>query len=265
MRYKKQIVCYNQFILMKISAVILTKNEEKNIVECLKTLSWCDEIIVIDDSSIDKTVEIAQKFKAKVFIHALDNNFSKQRNFGLEKASNDWVFFIDADERASDSLISEILSLNDISDSLKNYNGFWIRRIDFLWQKKLQHGETGNIKLLRLARKDSGKWHGAVHETWNIKGTTGKLKNPINHYPHQTVTEFLKEINFYTTLKAQELHKKNVKCNWWDIILYPKAKFFLNYFLKLGFLDGLSGLVFAIMMSFHSFLTRGKLWLSWNK
>jgi len=246
-----------------ISVVILAKNEEKNIKECLQSISWCDEIIVIDDNSTDKTAEIAKKLGAKVFTHSLDNDFSEQRNFGLEKAKGEWVLFVDADERISPALWYEIMAITN--DPSNQFAGFYIKRKDIMWGRQLDYGETGNIKLLRLAKKDAGKWTGRVHETWSIKGKTFTLKNPITHYPHQTIKEFLQEINFYTTLRAEELFKKKTKVYWWSVILYPKAKFIVNYLIKGGILDGLEGLVVATLMSFHSFLVRGKLWLLWNK
>lgn len=239
-----------------ITAVVLTKNEEKNIVDCLESLKFCDEILVIDDNSEDRTEEIAKSFNAQVIKHSLDNDFSSQRNFGLEKASNDWVFFVDADERISDILSKEII----YATSRSKYNGFLLKRNDIIWSKKLKHGETGQINLLRLARKDSGKWEGKVHEQWKVNGELGTLSNPLDHYPHQTITEFLKEINYYTDIRAKELFSKGVEVKWYHVVLYPKAKFIVNFFLRLGFLDGPQGFVFAIMMSFHSFLVRGKLW-----
>lgn len=242
-----------------ISAVVLTKNEEKNIKACLETLSWCDEILVIDDNSEDKTIEIVKKTGAKVFIRLLNNNFAAQRNFGLEKAKGDWVLFIDADERVSSALWYEIMAT--INTPFDNYSGFYLKRRDVMWGKELRHGETGNIKLLRLARKDAGKWQGRVHEVWKIKGKTATLNNPLSHFPHQSVAEFLREINHYTDIRANELFEKKIAVYWWEILLYPKAKFLFNYIFRGGFLDGLQGLVFALMMSFHSFLVRSKLWL----
>lgn len=244
-----------------ISAIVLTKNEEKNIVDCLELLLWCDEIIVVDDNSEDRTVDLAKRIGAKVFEHNLDNDFSRQRNYGLEKAKGDWVLFIDADERISEALASEISNIIcQPTDQISNkYDGYYIKRIDFMWGRKLKYGETGDIKLLRLARKNKGMWEGKVHEKWKVSGSIGELKNPILHYPHQTISEFLKEINFYTSLRAEELSKKEIY--WVSIIFYPFGKFVLNYFIKRGFLDGIKGLIFAITMSFHSFLVRGKLWL----
>lgn len=130
-----------------------------------------------------------------------------------------------------------------------------------MWGKELRHGETGRIKLLRLAKRKAGKWQRPVHETWEISGKIGELKNPLLHFPHPTMAEFLGNINFYTTLDAQEFFRQGKKVGGWQIIAYPSGKFVVNYFLKLGFLDGMAGFLVAAMMSFHSLLVRGKLWL----
>lgn len=247
--------------MAKISAVVLVKNEENNILDCLESIKSLDEIIIIDDNSDDRTLELIQNSKFKIYKRYLDGDFSAQRNFGLSKATCEWVLFIDADERISKNLLVEI---NDkvIENKL---DGFFIKRRDIMWGRKLNFGETGGIKLLRLARKESGKWRGKVHETWEVQGRVEVLKNDIIHYPHQTIREFLSEISLYSSIRAKELKEKNTGVSLWDVILYPKAKFFLNYFLRIGFMDGLPGFVFALMMSFHSFLVRSKLWLLMNK
>lgn len=246
-----------------ITAVILTKNEETHIVDCIESVSFCDEVIVIDDNSTDRTVELAKRAETEVFTRALEDDFSAQRNFGLGKAKGEWVLFVDADERVSASLRDEIIQLTN--QLVNQFTGFYIKRTDFMWGKELKYGETGNIKLLRLARKDAGRWEGKVHEEWRVKGLTGELTNHFYHYPHPTVGEFLEEINRYTDIRARQLYERGSKAYWWSIILYPKLKFFLNYFIRQGFRDGVPGLVIAIVMSFHSFLVRGKLWLLWRK
>ena len=247
-----------------LSVIIITKNEEENILDCLENLKLVSEIIIIDDYSTDRTTEVIDNLawdNVRVYKNKLDGNFSTQRNFGLSKVKNEWVMFLDADERVSGKMLSEI------SEKTKNenYDGFYIRRKDVLWGKKLNHGETGNMKLIRLAKKSAGIWYGNVHEEWRVKGKIGLLKNELIHYPHQGIREFLSEINLYSTIRAKELKQKSIGVSIFDIIVYPKAKFFLNYFIKLGFMDGIPGLLIALMMSFHSFLVRGKLWLSYQK
>lgn len=245
-----------------ISAVVLTKNEESNIEKCLQSLSWCDETIIIDDKSDDKTVAIAKKVGATVYSRSMYGDFSAQRNYALEKVKGDWVLFVDADERVSQALWYEIMS--HINESINSISGYYLYRQDTMLGKVLKYGETGNIKLLRLAKRDSGTWKGAVHERWEISGQTETLKNPLDHFPHPTLTDFFTEINFYTDLRAQELYDKKTQVKWPAIIAYPVGKFIVNYFFKRGFMDGIQGFVLAMIMSLHSFLVRAKLWRKWQ-
>lgn len=242
-----------------ISAIILTRNEEKNIRACIDSVSWCDEILVIDDCSTDKTREIAKTSGAKIFSRNLEDDFANQRNFGIDNAKGDWILFIDADERASRPLSFEIQNI--INDPLNTTRGYFIKRIDTMWEKKIMHGESGNVKLMRLGKKEAGRWIGSVHEKWEINGKKDTLKNPLLHFPHQTISEFLQDINHYTNLRANELFFKKNHVYPVSIIIFPLGKFFYNFFLKRGFMDGIPGLVQAVIMSFHSFLVRGKLWL----
>lgn len=247
---------------MKFTAAILTKNEDKNILDCLSTLDFCDEILIIDDNSDDQTLKIVESLsdeRVKVYQRELNNDFSQQRNFALEKAKNDYVIFLDADERIPEKLRDEISLIGH------EFDGYEVKREDKLWGKELKYGEVGNIFLLRIGNKNKGKWVGKIHERWEIKGKSRRLRNPIKHFPHQSVSEFLSEINYYTDLRAKELFEKGVRSNFFTIVLYTKAKFLLNYVVRLGFRDGMQGLILALLMSFHSFLVRGKLWLLWQK
>lgn len=242
----------------KISAVILTKNEEKNIKECVECLTFCEEIIVIDDYSDDDTVRTAESSGAKVYRRKLNSDFAGQRNFALDKCSNEWIFFVDADERITKELADEILASNF---QTSQYTGFYIRREDIIWGKSLKHGEFGKISLLRLAKKNGGKWKRAVHEYWDIKGKKGLLKNPISHYPHQTLREFITDINFQSSLHADANLNEGKRANLLKIVSFPKLKFIKNWIIKRGFLDGTEGFVAALIMSFHSFLAWSKQWI----
>ncbi len=248
---------------MNLSAVILTKNENKNIEECIKCLDFCDEIIVVDDNSFDKTREMAKKLGAKVYKRKLGENFATQRNFGLSKTRGKWVLFLDADERVSGDLRNEIVQITN--DPLVNYLGFYLKRTDYVWGKKLKHGETGNTKLLRLARRKAGKWRRRVHEVWEIKGGTRELKNPLLHYPHPTLADFTESVNIMSTLHAQANLEEGKKSSLMKIIFWPVGKFVLNYIIKMGLLDGTQGFMVALVMSFHSYLAWSKLWFLQRK
>jgi len=244
---------------MKISVAILSRNEEKNIIRCLESLSFCNEIILIDDYSSDKTAEIAKSRGVAVFKRKLNGDFARQRNFAFKKATNDWVLFLDADEVISPTLFSEIVRRVKEGEE-KGIVGYYFSRKDFFINSFLKYGETSRVKLLRLAKKSAGLWEGKVHEEWKVTGKTELMKNPILHYSHNNLADSFAKINFYSDLRAQELFLQGKRGSLLEIIIYPMAKFIKNYFWYLGFLDKTGGLVFALMMSFHSFLVRGKLW-----
>lgn len=257
---------------MKISAVVLTKNEEKNIERCLKSLDFCDEIIIVDDYSTDSTYKQILNFKhhdnqlkIKIFKRKLDS-FAHQRNFAQERASGDWILFVDADEEISSLLKKEIVEIKN-KNIVDKFVAFHIKRRDFFWGREVKYGEVKEIRqkgLIRLVEKNKGTWIGDVHEQINLININsnlkvGRLKNYINHYPHQTLKEFLKTINLYSSLRAKELYFRGVKPNIFQLIFYPLGKFLLTYFIYFGFLDGVVGFVYSFMMSFHSFLVRAKL------
>ena len=254
---------------MKISAVVLTKNEEEKIAICLKKLSWCDEIIIVDDFSADKTLSVIKslsldklfsKCPVRVIKRHLNSDFASQRNFAIVRAKNDWLLFIDADEIVSEELKIEIRK--KIGAGNAQISGYYLRRKDYFLGKWLNYGETGNIKFIRLAKKSNGDWRGRIHEKWEVAGPIGILANPLHHNPHKNIFEFLRKINFYTDIVAQYWKERGRKVNIWQIVFYPEIKFINNYCLKLGFLDGVPGFIMAAMMSFHSFLVRSKVYLS---
>lgn len=244
-----------------ISAVVLTKNEEGNIEGCLTTLKWCNEVIVVDDYSQDSTPDVARKLGATAYRRHLNDDFAAQRNFGLEKARGEWVLFVDADERVTSSLREEIIQYtnNPIYKYSNGYVGFYVKRRDFMWARELKHGEVGSIKLLRLAKKSAGRWRRRVHEVWEVKGRVGTLKNPLLHYPHQSLRGFARDVGRMSTLHARAHMEQGVRSNPVKIIFWPPAKFFYNWVLRLGFLDGTPGFLVAAVMSFHSFLSWSKL------
>lgn len=246
-------------MMRMISAIILSHNSEGEIAKTLASLTWCDELLVIDDASTDRTAEIAKKHNAQFYEHPLKDDFAAQRNFGLTKAKGDWILFVDADEVVSPALAREIQKSLEIDCA-----GFYLKRQDYLFGRKILHGETNKVRLLRLAKKGAGKWTRAVHEVWDVKGVIGTLTQELDHFPHPNVAQFISEINMYSTLNARYLYEQKVQVPTWHILAYPAAKFFVDYVWYRGFLDGTPGAIIALMMSMHSFLSRAKLWLLWH-
>lgn len=255
-----------------ISAVVLTKNASEQILKCVHSLAWCDEIIVIDDYSTDDTLKKAQNANLKSQIHTLkmkihqrqlNNDFARQRNFALDQTSQDWVLFVDADEYVPSQLAEEIQ--NTLVNDPKSVCGYLMKRDDLFLGRQLKHGETAGIWLLRLARKNAGIWQGKVHEKWNVGGEVGRFKNPLMHNSHQSISSFLQKINWYTDVLVSDWMEEKRVVPVWQIFIYPKAKFIYNYVFRFGFLDGIPGLIMALMMSFHSFMARSKYWIKTHK
>lgn len=244
-----------------ISVVVLTHNSQAELSLCLSSLSWCDEIIIIDDYSTDNTLKLAQKFNAKIYRRHLQGDFAAQRNFGLKKAQGDWVLFVDSDETVPSELASEIQTAVTKKKTItSNHIGFSLKRQDWFLGKKLRFGESGRNSFVRLAKKSAGRWIGQVHETWPIKGKTRQLKNPLLHRRNISVSQFLTRINYYSAIRAQELYQQDQRFNYLKLILWPPAKFIYNYIFRLGFLDGFAGLSLALIMSLHSLFVRVKLY-----
>lgn len=240
-----------------LTAIVIARNESKNIGRCLESLTFCDHILVVDDNSTDDTPKIAKKYKAEVLTHSLDNNFAMLRNFALSEAKTPWVLFVDADEVVSLELAAEIKT----SIIKIEFKGFAMRRLDTMWSQTLQHGDVGNVWLVRLARRGAGKWDGSVHESWQVEGKIGRLKQPLMHYPHPDLVSFLQHIDHYSSIKADYFFKQGRKTNVFEIMGGPIWRFFKAYCVQLGLLDGVSGFVHAMAMAMYSFLVTSKLYL----
>jgi len=246
--------------MVNITGVVLSQNEEKQIKKCLESISWSSEVIVVDDYSKDDTRKIAKQLGARVFKRKLGGDFAGQRNFALKQTKNEWVIFIDADELVSDKLKREVLQM--IAKTGKD--GFYIKRIMIFNGSVLCGGEWSNQWILRLGRRESGKWRRAVHESWEIENT-GKLGGVIYHEVNDTLFLWFKKIDSYAKVHAQENHFQSKKVNMGKIILFPIGKFFHNFIFLGGFRDGTAGFVLSVMMSLHSFLAWSSLYLNEHK
>ncbi|NMC36631.1 glycosyltransferase family 2 protein [Candidatus Beckwithbacteria bacterium] len=261
----------------KLSVVILVKNAGKTLQACLDSVKFADEIILMDDFSIDSSVAIIEKFslpqslgisyregtypKIRYYLVHLKNDFSYIRNKAMRRAKNNWVLFLDADEYLTPQLEAEI---RQILTDPKDYKGFYFKRKDIFFGKTLRYGETGHIKLLRLGRKWAGQWQGNVHETWHINGKVGSLKAEIMHDRQFSSREFLDRLDWYSTLQAQSFWEQKRQEPFIAVLALPLAKFCQNYIFKLGLLDGFAGLTMAWLMSWHSLLVRIKLRILWQ-
>jgi len=245
-----------------ISAAIITKNEENNIERCLESLSWVDEIIIIDSGSTDNTLNVCKNYNCSI-TSSKWLGFGKTKQLAVSKTSHNWVLSIDADEEVSRELASKIKLLLKSND----FFGYQIRRKSFYLGKKINFSGWQNDYPLRLFNKNFGNFNdNPVHEKVQLKTENiSIIEEPLIHYPYPNLESHIAKINSYTSIAAENLHNQNRKT---FLIVPPLAGFFKfvkTYFLKLGFLDGKIGLVLAIMSSWYVFLKYLKLWLLQRK
>jgi glycosyltransferase involved in cell wall biosynthesis len=240
---------------MKITATIITLNEERNIARSIESLRCADEILIVDSGSVDRTVELAEKLGARV-IEAGWRGYAAQKNWAAEQASHDWILSLDADEALSEALEAEIWSLKKTGPRQDAYTMPRLARYLGRW---ILHSGWYPDRKVRLYRRGTARWVGEfVHESVVVEGRTGHLDSNILHFTCDSLSEHLKTLDKYTTLAAQEIAARRVKVPLSRLIVDPPWTFLKTYFLQLGFLDGLEGLTIAYMAAFYTFLKYSK-------
>lgn len=226
----------------KISALLITFNEEKNIKRFLENADYADEIIVVDSFSTDRTAEIAKTFpKVKLYSRAFVN-FTDQKNFAIEKANNEWITFFDADEQIPNELREEILKVTQDSNSADAY---FVKRRFFYKDKVLNFSGMQNDKAIRVFKKSKCRYKSnrLVHELIECNGTIAKLSNKLNHFTYSSSQEYRKKLTSYSKLRAQELKLKGLRPTIFHFKIKPAYRFLSHYVIRLGFLDGKEGYV----------------------
>jgi glycosyltransferase involved in cell wall biosynthesis len=237
---------------MKLSVVIIALNEEDRIEDALKSCSGiADEIVVVDSYSTDRTVEIARQYGAKIYKNKF-TDYGSQKNFALEKAENQWILNLDADERVSDILEKELLKLKQIPGDPIDTNGFLINRKTFYLSRWIKHSGWYPDRKLRLFRKDKSRWQGRIHEGLILEGNTKKINGDILHYTYRNITDHINRLNRYSHMQAEDLAKSKKKLLYLRALILPPITFIRFYLWKLGILDGLPGLVIALVSSWST-------------
>jgi len=242
---------------MHISVGIICYNEAQNIERCLESVSWADEIIVVDSGSQDNTVSIAKKYTDHIFQRSW-TGYADQKNFALSRTSCPWVLSVDADEVVSPVLQAEIrahLAMDEAKD------GYRIPRLSYYQGKWIRHSGFYPDRQLRLFKRGRGRWIGGrVHERVEIEGDVGCLKNDLLHYPYKGgITGQLQTVNNFSTLLAEDLFHEGKGYHFHLLLMRPLFKFLEVYLLRLGFLDGLPGFVIAVTSSYAMFVRYVKL------
>lgn len=263
---------------MTLSAIILTRNEERNIKECLASVSFADEMLVVDSGSTDRTATIAKEHGARVIAHPFVD-FAAQRNFAMSQALGDWVLFIDADERVTPELAEEIKcvlkgsgpfppeGVGRMRSSAQKSSGgltplcvYAIPRHNYFFGKRLRFGDSGGDAPVRLFPKQGVKWTQPVHETIVTDLPIRKLQNPIIHYSTRDLAHYKQKVRDYVPHELAVMKAKKVRPSLLKTALLPPAKFFQLYFLKLGIFDGLAGFQYAILSAYYTFKKHWRYW-----
>lgn len=247
----------SRLVTMKISATVITFNEEHNIADALESLAWADEVIVVDRESSDRTVEIARRFTDRVFLREWQG-YSAQKNFAAAQAQNDWIFSLDADERVSPELAAELARLKQEPEP--HVAGFEMPRLTFYLGRWIKHSGWYPDRKLRLYDRRSGRWRGDyVHEALEVDGPVKRLNGEIQHFTVRDASEHHIRLDRYTTLAAKQALVNGKQASIASVVLSPIAAFVRSYFLRLGFLDGLQGLIIARFAAHYAFLKNLKL------
>ena len=243
---------------IQVSACIVTLNEENNIRDCLESVKWTDEIVVIDALSSDRTVEICREYTKTVIQRPWPGHIA-QKNYALSAATHDWVMCLDADERISQELREEIL--RELQDQSARWDGFHIPRQTFYLGRWIKHGGWYPDHELRLFRRSKGQW-GRVdpHDRVQLDGRAKFLKSPMLHYTYRDIAHHLALMNEYTDISAREKHRGGIRFPLLHMLINPMVKFMKTFLIQRGFLDGIPGFVVAVTGSFYVFLKYAKLW-----
>jgi glycosyltransferase involved in cell wall biosynthesis len=230
---------------MKLTACIITFNEADRIEACLRSVSFCDEIIVVDSHSTDATRQIASSLGARV-IERDWPGYRSQKQFAIEMASHDWVLCLDADERVTSELRQEIEALR--ARDFPEQAGWSLPRITDYFGRFLRHGNTYPDRLIRLFDRRRGGWIGEeIHENTHVNGSVGHLSGHLEHFSYRSLTDHHNRMARYADLMARALYARGKRCGLGKVLFNPQWRFFRGYVLRLGFLDGWRGLVFHLV------------------
>ena len=248
---------------MKISVVIITFNEQDRLEAALNSVEGiAAEIIIVDSYSTDHTLKIAKDYTDRIFLRKW-TNFSDQKNFANNKASNPWILSLDADERISPDLKQEIMQ---IQQNEPDCAGFSMPRQVYYLGRWIKHSGWYPDRKIRLFRKDLAHWEGEfVHEKLVIDGEVKRLKGPLYHFTYRNIRDHLDRINKFSDLGAKKLYASDRKSRWYHYALLPFFRFVKSYFLKAGFLDGFPGIVIAALHGYAIFIRYAKLKEIWKK
>ncbi len=247
----------------KLSVCITACNEEDKIRNCLRSVAWADEIVVVDSYSKDNTIRICREFTDRVYQHKW-LGYIGQKNLVKKMAQHPWILFIDADEEVSTELRNQILHQFE-SGHNRQFEGYEFPRKVRYMGRWIKHGEWYPDYKMRLFRKDRGICAGKEpHDRITVPGKVRRLKGDLYHYTYANIHEQLETLNKFSTITARDKFNSGVRFRWIDLLFRPVYRFFKSYLLKLGFLDGAQGFVIAVCSSYGVFIKYAKLMELWH-
>jgi glycosyltransferase involved in cell wall biosynthesis len=241
----------------KVSVIVIAKNEEKKIEDCLKSVAWADEVVVIDNGSTDKTAEIAKANNAKVTTFK-GGTYATRKNKGAKEASGDWLFYVDADERATPEIEKEVRK-KILSDK---HSVYAVPRRNIILGREMKHGGWWPDYVKHLVRKELlTEWKGDLHEEPVYEGDLGYLENPLIHIKHDNLSEMVEKSNEWSEVEAKLLFEsRHPKMAWWRFIRIMITELWYRLIRMRGFMDGAEGVIYAFYQSWYRFLVYAKLW-----
>lgn len=248
-----------------LSVVISAYNEEKRLEKTLESVPFADEIVVVDNSSIDRTPLIAKRYTKKVYTRPNYAMLNINKNFGFTKATGDWILSLDADETVSPELAKEIkekIESCKLEIGESSVSGYWIPRKNIIFGKWIRHSLWWPDYQLRLFKNGKGKFpEKHVHEMIALEGTSEKFNNPLKHDNYSSISQFIKKMDtLYTESEVQNRIKSGIKVSWTDAISYPFGDFIKTFFSQQGYKDGLHGLTLSMLQAFYMFIVFAKMW-----
>lgn len=246
--------------MSKLSVVISAYNSEDKIEDCLKSVGFADEIILVNNSSTDKTENLAKKYTSKIFTRENNLMLNVNKNFGFSKATGDWILCLDDDERITDALAVEIKKI--VKDNKSQINGYFIPRKNIIFGKWIEHTGWYPDPQLRLFKNGKGKFEEKhVHEMIKVDGALEYLKEPMLHYNYKSISQFLNKMsNIYASNEAEVLISQGYKVKFADAIRFPLKEFLSRFFAQEGYKDGFHGLMLSIFMAFYHFCVFAFVW-----
>jgi glycosyltransferase involved in cell wall biosynthesis len=240
-----------------VSVYVLTSNNRRTIERCLKSLFWAEELIVVDSFSNDGTFEICQRYTDKAYRREWKGH-RDQYQYAADLTTRNWIMFVDADEEVPSELVEEIR--RELEGGTEGVDGFFVYRRTYYLGRWIRYGGWYPDGEIRLYRRDKGRWEGGLHAKIAVNGKVTNLKNQYLHYTYRDISDQIQTIDRYSAIAVEDILNSAKTFKLANLIFHPPFRFFKDYILKFGFLDGIPGLIIAVSTAFYAFVKHAKLW-----